>query len=90
MKDFLVKVRLISHGRLSKGKVTVQGREQQYYDIFGIAGIDYLELFRKYRGIGYESFALGHIANVELGGAEKHFLNINLLQTSTRMTGQSL
>ena len=48
----------------------MQGREQQYYDIFGIAGIDYLELFRKYRGIGYESFALGHIANVELG-AEK-------------------
>ena len=65
------KVRLISPWKIVKGsKVTVQGREQQYYDIFGIAGIDYLELFRKYRGIGYESFALGHIANVELG-AEK-------------------
>ena len=47
--------------------MTVAGREQVYYDIFGIAGIDYLELFRKYRGIGYESFALAHIANVELG-----------------------
>lgn len=64
-------VRYLSPWKIVKGsKVTVQGREQQYYDIFGIAGIDYLELFRKYRGIGYESFALGHIANVELG-AEK-------------------
>ena len=64
-------VRFLSPWKIVKGsKVTVQGREQQYYDIFGIAGIDYLELFRKYRGIGYESFALGHIANVELG-AEK-------------------
>jgi DNA polymerase elongation subunit (family B) len=65
------KTRFLSPWKIVKGsKVTVQGREQQYYDIFGIAGIDYLELFRKYRGIGYESFALGHIANVELG-AEK-------------------
>ena len=62
------KVRLISPWKIVKGgKITIQGREQQYYDIFGIAGIDYLELFRKYRGIGYESFALAHIANVELG-----------------------
>ena len=61
-------VRTISPWKVVKGgKLTVQGREQVYYDIFGIAGIDYLELFRKYRGIGYESFALAHIANVELG-----------------------
>jgi DNA polymerase elongation subunit (family B) len=64
-------VRYLSPWKIVKGsKITVQGREQQYYDIFGTAGCDYLELFRKYRGIGYESFALGHIANVELG-AEK-------------------
>ena len=61
-------VRYLSPWKIVKGgKITIQGREQQYYDIFGIAGIDYLELFRKYRGIGYESFALAHIANVELG-----------------------
>ena len=61
-------VRRISPWKIVKGgKMTVAGREQVYYDIFGIAGIDYLELFRKYRGIGYESFALAHIANVELG-----------------------
>ena len=61
-------VRYISPRKIVKsGKMTVRGQEQQYYDIFGIAGIDYLELFRKYRGIGYESFALAHIANVELG-----------------------
>lgn len=61
-------VRYISPWKIVKsGKMTVRGQEQQYYDIFGIAGIDYLELFRKYRGIGYESFALAHIANVELG-----------------------
>ena len=58
-------VRRISPWKIVKGgKMTVAGREQVYYDIFGIAGIDYLELFRKYRGIGYESFALAHIANV--------------------------
>ena len=61
-------VRRISPWKIVKGgKMTVAGREQVYYDIFGIGGIDYLELFRKYRGIGYESFALAHIANVELG-----------------------
>jgi len=61
-------VRYLSPWKIVKGsKVTIQGREQQYYDIFGIAGIDYLELFRKYRGIGYESFKLDFIANVELG-----------------------
>ena len=64
-------VRYLSPWKIVKGgKVTVRGREQQYYDIFGTAGLDYLDLFRKYRGIGYESFALNHIANVELG-AEK-------------------
>ena len=46
-------VRRISPWKIVKGgKMTVAGREQVYYDIFGIAGIDYLELFRKYRGIG--------------------------------------
>ena len=64
-------VRYLSPWKIVKGgKVTIQGREQQYYDIFGLAGLDYLDLFRKYRGIGYESFKLDFIANAELG-AEK-------------------
>ena len=70
--------------------MTVLGREQVYYDIFGIAGIDYLELFRKYRGIGYESFALGHIANVELPLRNLTTLNMKLSKTSTIKTGTSL
>ena len=61
-------VRYISPWKIVKGgKVTIQGREQQYYDIFGIAGLDYLDLFKKNMGLGYESFKLDHIANVILG-----------------------
>ena len=64
-------VRYLSPWKIVKGsKVTMHGREQQKYEISGIANLDYLDLFKKYQGIGYESFKLDHIANVELG-AEK-------------------
>ena len=49
--------------------VTTMGREQQYYNLEGIASLDYLELFKKF-GYSYgaqESYKLDHIGHVVLG-----------------------
>jgi DNA polymerase elongation subunit (family B) len=49
--------------------VTVNGRVQQYYELTGIAQLDYLELFKKF-GYSYgpqESYKLDHIGSVVLG-----------------------
>ena len=51
-------------------KLTLQGREQQVYDIVGIEQLDYWELFQKFGVYTYgtqESYKLDHIANVVLG-----------------------
>ena len=40
---------------------------QQVYDIIGIANLDYLQLYRKFTYTNQESYALNHIASVELG-----------------------
>ena len=61
-------VRLISPWKIVKGgKVNIKGRDQQYYDIFGMASLDYMDLYRKFTYTVQESYALNHIANVELG-----------------------
>lgn len=61
-------IRQLSPWKIVKGSTkNIHGREQQYYDIFGIATLDYLDMFKKYMGIGYESFRLDNIANVILG-----------------------
>ena len=54
---------------ISARDVTINGRSQQYYELTGIAQLDYLELFKKF-GYSYgaqESYKLDHIANVVLG-----------------------
>ena len=54
---------------ISARDVTVAGRTQQFYELTGIAQLDYLELFKKF-GYSYgpqESYKLGNIANVVLG-----------------------
>ena len=56
-------------GLVNKRDITVMGRTQQYYDITGIASLDYLELFKKF-GYSYgaqESYKLDHIGHVVLG-----------------------
>ncbi len=56
-------------GLISERKVTVVGREQQFYELTGISQLDYLELFKKF-GYSYgaqESYKLDHIAYVVLG-----------------------
>ena len=54
-------------GLISSRKVYNHGREQQVYDITGIANLDYLQLYRKFTYSNQESYALNHIAFVELG-----------------------
>jgi len=54
-------------GLISSRKVYNHGREQQVYDITGVANLDYLQLYRKFTYSNQESYALNHIAFVELG-----------------------
>ena len=54
-------------GLISSRKVWNHGRDQQVYDITGIASLDYLQLYRKFTYTNQESYALNHIAFVELG-----------------------
>ena len=60
--------RLSPWGLINERRITMMGREQQAYEITGIAQLDYLELFKKF-GYSYgaqESYKLDHIANVVL------------------------
>ena len=63
--------------RLSPWKVVhpqrtyIANRELQTYDILGVSSLDYMDLYRKYTYSSQESYALNHIAYVELG-EKKH------------------
>ena len=60
--------RLSPWGLINERRITTMGREQQAYEITGIAQLDYLELFKKF-GYSYgaqESYKLDHIAHVVL------------------------
>ena len=54
-------------GLISSRKVFNHGRDQQVYDITGVANLDYLQLYRKFTYTNQESYALNHISFVELG-----------------------
>lgn len=60
---------LISPWKKFREKNTmIKDQEQQSYMIFGIAILDYMELYKKYSPVAsQESYALNHIAFVELG-----------------------
>ncbi|MBE44843.1 MAG: DNA polymerase [Thaumarchaeota archaeon] len=48
-------------------EVYSMGRKHQVYDIKGIAGLDYLDLYKKFTYTNQERYTLDHIAFVELG-----------------------
>lgn len=52
-------------------KSNLMGREQLMYDILGVTVLDYMDLYKKYVYTNQESYALNHIAYVELG-EQKH------------------
>ena len=60
--------RMSPWGMINERRITKMGREQQSYELTGIAQLDYLELFKKF-GYSYgaqESYKLDHIAHVVL------------------------
>ena len=54
-------------GYVNEESVYQYGRQQQKYDIFGVACLDYLDLYRKFTYTNQESYRLDHIAFIELG-----------------------
>ena len=52
---------------VSEEKVNTFGREQTKYNIWGVANMDYLDLYRKFTYKNQESYKLDYIAFVELG-----------------------
>ena len=50
-------------------RITAKGfnKEQKYWDIMGVATLDYLDLYRKHTFVRRESYRLDYIGEVELG-----------------------
>lgn len=53
--------------KVSLRETNIMNRTQIHFDIFGIATLDYLELYKKYSFTPQESYRLDHVANSELG-----------------------
>jgi len=56
---------------VTEERVNTFGREQVKYNIWGVANMDYMDLYRKFTYKNQESYALNYIAKVELG-EQKH------------------
>ena len=54
-------------GLINAKKVWNHGRDQQVYDIVGVSNLDYMQIYRKFTYTNQESYALNHIAFIELG-----------------------
>ena len=54
-------------GKVFDREVYQMGRQQQVYNIQGVAHLDYFDLYRKFTYSAQESYRLDHIAKVELG-----------------------
>jgi len=53
--------------RISKRETTMMNRPVEFYDISGVAILDYIQLYRKFTYSQQESYRLDSIAHVELG-----------------------
>ena len=70
-------------GVVNPRSVTTMGREQQYYNLEGIASLDYLELFKKF-GYSYgaqESYKLDHIGHIVLDERKLSFEEFSSLHS---------
>ena len=54
-------------GRVHDREVYQMGRKHQVYTIYGVAALDYFDLYRKFTYTNQERYTLDHIAFVELG-----------------------
>jgi DNA polymerase elongation subunit (family B) len=59
--------RLSPVGFINQRNVFIAGRENQYYTIFGISTLDYIDLYKKFTYKVRESYRLDYIGSVELG-----------------------
>ena len=55
---------------VTEEKTSVYGREQIKYNIWGVANLDYLDLYRRFTYRNHESYKLDYIAGNELGTAK--------------------
>ena len=61
-------------------ETTFMNKEQQSYQIFGVAILDYIELYRKYSPVAMqESYQLNHISFVELGERKMDYSDFDSL-----------
>ena len=62
------KMKKLSPWNIIKSEITtINGQEKVSYNIFGIATLDYIDLYKKFTYTTQESYKLDHIAFVELG-----------------------
>ena len=66
----------------------VGGRKQQVYDIVGVSSIDYMDCYTKFTYRNHESFALNHIAYVELGEKKLDYSEVSTLHELYRTNFQ--
>ena len=59
--------RLSPIGLINDRNVFIAGKENQYYTIFGISTLDYIDLYKKFTYKIRESYRLDYIGSVELG-----------------------
>ncbi len=67
-------------GRLREVIVNRMGRDQKTYTISGISTLDYYELYQKFTYVKQESYALNHIAKVELGEEKLSYAEYDTIQ----------
>lgn len=53
--------------KLKEREVNIMNRQHEYYDIYGISILDYLDLYKKYSFTPQESYRLDYVASAELG-----------------------
>ena len=54
-------------GKVHEREVYQMGRKQQVFNIYGVAALDFFDLYRKFTYTNQERYTLDHIAFVELG-----------------------
>lgn len=75
--------RLSPWNQIEERKTTVKGNEETSYDLYGIASLDYLELFKKFTVSTYgaqETYKLDYIAGVVLDDAKLDYADEGSLQ----------
>lgn len=75
--------RLSPIGKIERRETYIKGKKTVFFDIAGIASLDYMELFIKYAKQTYgeqESYKLDHIASVVLGDKKLDFSDIGSLK----------